>query len=102
LTEPGAKRVPIDRRLLLLLLAVESLVDLADLLDPEASVGVLQGQDLLQRPVEMVGEVGYLLVELIERVAYDPPVAPGSTSNSLPHSGHLTLIADEPVSLIRR
>jgi hypothetical protein len=52
---------------------------------------MLQLENLFERPVKMVGDVGYLLMELIEGVAYDPPVAalpvaaspaaPGSTSN---------------------
>ena len=38
-------------------------------LTQRAAVGVLQRHDLLVRPVEVVGDEGYLLVELVEGVA---------------------------------
>lgn len=37
------------------------------------SIGMLQVHDLVVRPVKMVGDKGYLLVELIEGVAYHSP-----------------------------
>jgi hypothetical protein len=39
------------------------------LLHPSAAVGVLEVENGLQRPMEMVGEKGYLLVQRLERVA---------------------------------
>ena len=41
---------------------------------------VLHLQDVLERPVEVVGDVSYLLVQLLEGVAYYPPGWPKSTS----------------------
>jgi hypothetical protein len=74
-------QVPIDRGGRRRLFPVQAPVDLADLLHPPSPVGVLQVQDLVEWPVEMIGQVGYLLVELVERVAYDPPGPFGSTAN---------------------
>jgi hypothetical protein len=44
-------------------LIVESLVDLGDLGDPTTALGVLQRQNLLVRPVKVIGNVRYLLIE---------------------------------------
>ena len=49
---------------------------------------MLQLQDARQRPVEVVGDVGYLLVELVEGVAYDSPVGT-SASKLLPQEGQV-------------
>jgi hypothetical protein len=47
---------------------------------------VLHIQDLVDPPVEVVGDVGYLTGELVQRVAYDSPSevapVPMSTWNS--------------------
>ena len=63
-------------------LLAEMAIDRADLLDPPAPIGVLQVEDLVQRPVKVVGDEGYLLLELFEGVAYDSPGALISTSTS--------------------
>ena len=64
---------------------------------------MLQFHDLTERPVEVIGDVGYLLVESIERVArYPPPERPRSTSNSASHFGQVTEIVLDPSSLMRR
>ena len=57
-------------------------VNLGNLLRPPPPVMVLHLQDVPERPVEIVGDVSYLLVQLLEGVAYDPPGLPKSTSNS--------------------
>jgi len=44
-------------------------VDLADLLDPSPPVCVLKLKNVLQRPVKVIRDVGYLLVEAIQGVA---------------------------------
>lgn len=59
---------------------VDLLVDRRDPLDPERPLAVLQRQHFITRPVEVVGDVGYLLVEPLERVADYPPT--GLTSIS--------------------
>ena len=50
-------------------LAIEALIDRRDLLHPTAPLGMLQGHDLIVRPVEVIGDEGYLLVERLEGVA---------------------------------
>jgi hypothetical protein len=49
--------------------AIHPSVDGRDLRYPAAALGVLQLQHLPVRPVEVVGDEGYLLAELIEGVA---------------------------------
>src|SRR5688500_4697205 len=86
-------------------LFTQALVDRADLLYPPAAIAVLQVEDVPQGPVKVIGDEGYLLVELIERVAYDPPAspeAPTSTSNFVSQLGHVTAARVWPVSLMRR
>src|SRR5882762_9632931 len=85
---------------------VDLAVDVADLPDPHVALLVLHGQDVLDAPVEVIGDVRYLAGELVQRVAYDSPSAvapvPMSTWNSDPHEGHLALTFAEPLSLICR
>ena len=52
---------------------VQPAIDLGDLPHPAAALAVFQVQDIVRRPVKMVGDVGYLLVQAIEGVAYDSP-----------------------------
>jgi hypothetical protein len=47
----------------------QAAIDGADLQHPPAPVGVLQVQDVARWPVKVVGDEGYLLVELVEGVA---------------------------------
>jgi hypothetical protein len=49
-------------------------MDGRDLINPAPTVGVLQVEDRLGRPVKVIGDEGYLLVQRLEGVAYDPPV----------------------------
>ena len=42
---------------------IEAPVDLCNLRHPTLALGVLQGQDLLMRPVKVIRNVRYLLVE---------------------------------------
>ena len=48
---------------------------------------MLQGEKVIQRPVQVISKIGYLLVEPVEGVAYDPPVGTASTSKSWPQEG---------------
>ena len=82
-------------------LLVETSIDPGDLLGPAPAIGVLQGEDLVERPVQVIGDVGYLLVEPVEGVAYDSPDGRKSTSKLVEHEGHVTVIFDAPGSLIR-
>ena len=48
---------------------IKPAIDLRDLLDPALPFGMLKAEHLLRGPVEVVGDVGYLLVQMIEGVA---------------------------------
>jgi len=50
-------------------LLVHATVDRRDLPNPFAPFGVLHGHDLPLRPVEVIGDKGYLLVQVVEGVA---------------------------------
>lgn len=65
---------------------------------------VLHLQNVVERPVEMVRDISYLLVELVQGVAYDPPekAVPISTSKLCLQDGQVTLIIEVPSSLIFR
>jgi len=77
-------------------------VNVRDLLRPQAAVTVLHTQDLVEGPMEVVGDVSYLLVELLEGVAYNPPGWPNSTMNLWLHAGQVAGTVAVPSSLIRR
>jgi len=81
---------------------VHALVDAGDLLDPVAPVAVLHAQNLLHGPVEVIRDVGYLLLELLEGVADYPPTRPMSISKRPSQCGQVTSAAAVPVSLMRR
>lgn len=78
------------------------MVYFSNFLNPAATSAMFHLQHLLLGPVKMVGNVGYLLVQLIEGVAYDPPRLARSTSNFLWQSGQVTGIRVMPSSLIWR
>jgi hypothetical protein len=61
---------------------------------------MFQVENVLQRPVKMEGDEGYLLVQAVERVAYDPPEPAVSTSKTCWHSGQVTVIELLPASLL--
>jgi hypothetical protein len=50
-------------------LLVHATVDRRDARHPFAALGVLHGHDLPLRPVEVIGDKGYLLVQVVEGVA---------------------------------
>ena len=83
--------------------AVQPAVDPGNLFHPAQALRVLEAQDLVVRPVKVIGDVGYLLVQAVERVAYDtPPKLARSTSNFAWHSGHVIGMVLCPSSLMRR
>ncbi len=57
-------------------------MDIRDLLHPGAPFGVLQAQHLFTRPMKVIRNEGYLLVQPVEGVADHPPRLSSSTSNS--------------------
>jgi hypothetical protein len=52
-----------NRLLKTVLLFIEPLVDLRDLSDPALALGVFQRQNLFVRPVKVIGNIRYLLIE---------------------------------------
>ncbi len=81
----------------------ELAVDFADLFDPLAALGMLQLEHRAPRPVEVIGDEGYLLAEPVEGVAYDSPVgATPCTSKPRPQSGQTAGTVVAPASLICR
>ena len=82
---------------------VHAAIDLGNLLNPPPPLPVFQIEDMVQRPVKVIGNVGYLLMQAFEGVAYDtPPKRARSTSNSLSQCGHPMVRVVLPVSLIWR
>lgn len=59
-------------------LVVDLAVDVRDHAHPAAAIAMLQVQDVVRRPVKVIGDEGYLLVDLGEGVAYDSPDWPDS------------------------
>ena len=50
-------------------LIIHPSIDRRDLSDPFAALGMFHGHDLPLRPVEVIGDKGYLLVQVVEGVA---------------------------------
>ena len=55
---------------------VDFLVDVGNLLDPNLPFFVLHSEHLIERPMKVVTDVRYLLVQAIQGVAYDSPRSP--------------------------
>lgn len=69
---------------------------------PQPPIPVFHPKKILMLPMQIVREVGYLLVNPFEGVAYDPPRREISTSIGVEHSGHVTGTSVLPCSLIWR
>lgn len=80
---------------------VERLIDFRNLRSPSPPVSMLHMQQSLVRPMEVVGDVGYLLVKPVEGVAYDSPGGSGSTSKACWQLGQCTAIFRDAVPFIR-
>lgn len=70
---------------------VHSSIDATNFAYPAPPVGVLHTHDLGMAPVKMVSNEGYLLIKLLEGVAYNPPTAGRSTSNACRHCGQVAV-----------
>ncbi len=81
---------------------VEPFVDGGHLAYPALTLGVLHLQYRFRRPVEMVREIGYLLMQPVEGVAGYPPRLPMSTSISAEHSGQVATTLAVPCSFTCR
>jgi len=71
-------------------LFVESLIDRGDLGNPLLPLAVFQPHDLVIGPVEVKGDVGYLLEQPVRGVANYSPAISNSTSNSSSQWGQAT------------
>ncbi len=87
-----------------LLLFGQAPVDVRDLADEPQPVGVLEIQDLVERPVKVISNVPNLLEQPLGWVRHDPPRrSPAiSTVNSLEHAGQVTTACVDPSWLMRR
>src|SRR5437899_7050177 len=83
---------------------VLALVDPLDLPHEALPQGVLEVEDLVERPVEVIGDVRDLAVEAVGRVRHDSPRRPPATSteNSCLHAGQVTAARVWPSWLTRR
>jgi hypothetical protein len=81
---------------------VKPAIDVGDLFHPLLALVVLQLHDRVERPVEVIGQIGYLLLQAAEGVAYNPPSSARSTSCLVWHAGQVTVMVVLPSSLIRR
>lgn len=103
--------------------AVDLSIDTSDLPQPDMSLLVFHVQNVIERPVEVIRDIRYLLMKLFPRIGGDrppihprpdwpappsPPSAPTmfpvvmSMSNSLAQAGHAMCICGAPSSLILR
>ncbi len=55
---------------------IDFLIDIGNLLDPNLPFFVLHAEHLIERPMKVVTDVGYLLVQAVQGVAYDSPRSP--------------------------
>src|SRR5919205_2101531 len=104
----GRRRAALSALLLLGGGLVDLPVDARNLLDPPLAFEVGHLCDLFLRPVEVVGDVGYLLGQLTQGVAHypsggsPPSSSDSSTSKELSHSGQVSLTREWPFELMRR
>src|SRR5512139_2030450 len=87
------------------LLLGQALVDPADLLDEAQPQGVLEVEDRVHRPVEVIGDVRDLLEQAVGRVRHDSPrrCSPAtSTVKAWLQAGQVTWAWVWPSWLIRR
>jgi hypothetical protein len=65
------------------------LVDAADFPTPPPALAMGKIHDAVVGPMQVIGNEGYLLIDTIEGVAYDPPGWLMLVSTAVLHSGHL-------------
>lgn len=80
---------------------VDALIQARDFTHPTSSVRVLERENALLVPMEVVSDEGYLLEDRVEGVASNPPRPPTSAWNSCSHFGQLTVNRSGSSALIR-
>lgn len=83
------------------LFTIHSLVNIRDLRNPLLPLAMIHTHNLVMGPVEVIGDVGYLLIQAICGVAGYPPRLAASTSNSPSQWGQLTSSRLWPFMLMR-
>ena len=86
----------------LFFVSIQPAVNIRHLIHPLAPFVMFQIQNIRALPMEVIGDVGYLLVQAVVGVAYDPPISTRSTSCSCWQCGQATVKAVLPSSLIWR
>lgn len=82
---------------------VNLFVDVRDLFDPDLPLSMLHGQDVFNGPMEVIGDVRYLLVDALQGVAdYSPKSVPKSNSYVWLQDGHFVFTEAVPSSFTRR
>jgi hypothetical protein len=66
-------------------------VDRRYLIHKALPVAVLQIEDLLKGPMEVISDIGYLFEQAVDGVAYDPPGPEFSTSKTCSQAGQVTV-----------
>ena len=64
-------------------------LELLDFIHPAHTFAMVQIHQFLMGPVHRPAEIGYLLINPLQGVAYDPPGGGASISNACPHRGHV-------------
>ena len=80
---------------------IQALVHRGNLLHPAAALPMLQIQNVVWRPVEVIGHEGYLLVQRLQGVATDPPTPFISTEKEFSHFGQIAATLACPLRLMR-
>ena len=95
-------RLHIEYALFLLLFrGIKALIDLRNLRAPSAPAHMIQGQDFIFTPMEVVRDERHFPVQLILRIKPQPsPVKFSGTSKVLPQSGHTAVITGGSISFI--
>lgn len=86
---------------LLCFVFTHALMEGRDFLDPTAAVSVFHVQDRFRLPVKVISDKGYLFVQRLEGVAYDPPGPSSSMSKAWLHSGQKARTLARPLRLMR-
>ncbi len=81
---------------------VQAAIDGGYLFNPAAALLVLHIEYFIRGPVEMIREVGYLLINSVEGVACYPPRLEISTSTSPEQWGQVTFTSELPRSFTWR
>lgn len=77
-------------------------VNVCNLFHPALPLTMFHVHHQVARPMEVICDIGYLLMQAVQGVAYDPPRSARSNSYFALHSGQDSVIKLVPFSLICR